>query len=392
MTRVRIRMKTDYVRKDGTCQLFAQVSLKGRIVKLPIDVSIEPVFWDQDNELVKDIHPQAEDLNLMTDQVRARIFEIRKRYALQNKDLFPEQLKNEYKLWSVNDGDFIVWAKKMIERRRGEIFASTQKQHRSIINKLETFRKTIAFGELTPELLIQFQAFMRSKYKNNLTTIASGMRVIKTYVKLAIRHELIVVNPFDHVKVRKGKPTIVYLNEQERDAMMAMFQNEFTSSKHKRVLHYFLFACYTGLRISDIKRLRWEYIVNDTIYIQAFKTRRTTGETVIIPLGAKARWLLSKIEHRPRNPYVFDVISEQKTNAYLKEIAEILGIQKSIHFHLGRHTFATLFYEKTNDLATLQKLLGHADIESTMIYAHVSDNLRRDQMKMFDADETETES
>lgn len=82
--------------------------------------------------------------------------------------------------------------------------------------------------------------------------------------------------------------------------------------------------------------------------------------------------------------YVFDVISEQKTNEHLKEIAGILSIRKKLHFHVARHTFATLFYEKTNDLATLQKLLGHADIESTMVYAHVSDRLRREQMQVFD--------
>lgn len=380
-------MKTDYVRKDGTCQLYAQVSLKGKIIKLPVDICVEPLFWDKDNEMIRGLHPDAEDLNLMLDQVRTRIFEIRKRYALRNKDLFPEQLKGEYKLWAVNDGDFIAWARKMIEMRRGEIFPTTQKQHRTVFNKLAGFRKSISFGELTPELLNQFQSFLRTRHKNNLTTIASAMTIVKTYVKLAIRQELITENPFDHVKVRKGKPGIVYLNEKERDAMLKVFEDEYTSNKHRRVLQYFLFACYTGLRISDIKRLRWEFIVNDTIYIQAHKTRRTTGETVIIPLGAKARWLVSKVEKRPWNPYVFDVISEQKTNEYLKEIAEIIGIKKSIHFHVGRHTFATLFYEKTNDLATLQKLMGHADIASTMIYAHVSDQLRRDQMNIFDKEE-----
>jgi len=271
MKRVRIRLKTDYVRKDGTCQLYAQVSLKGQVVKLPVDVCIEPVFWDNEHEVIKDIHPNAEDLNLMLDQVRVRIFEIRKRYALQSKDLFPEQLKQEFKLWAVNDGDFITWARKMVEMRRGEIYPTTQKQHRTVLNKLARFRKTIAFGELTPELLNQFQTFLRSKYKNNLTNIGSAMRVVKTYVKLAIRQELITANPFDHVKVRKGKPTITYLNSAERDAMMRMFKDEFTSNKHRRVLLYFLFGCYTGLRISDIKRLRWDCVVNDTIYIQAHK-------------------------------------------------------------------------------------------------------------------------
>jgi len=384
MNKVKIRMKTDYIRKDGTAQLYAQVFLKGKTVKLPVDVCIEPVFWNQVDEVVKEMHPQAESLNLMIDQARSRLFEIRKKYVLQGKELTAEALRYEYRIGAGSSGDFILWARKMIELRKGEIFTTTQKQHRTVINKLASFRKSISFSELSSELLNQFQVFLRQKYKNNLTTVASAMRVIKTYVKLAIRQELISADPFEHVKVRKGKPGIIYLNEKERDLMVEMFNNEYTSQKHRRVLHYFLFACFTGLRISDIKRLRWEYLVNNTIYIQAHKTRRTTGETVIIPLGKQAQWLLSLVERQPRSPYVFDVISDQKTNEYLKEIADTLGIKKRIHFHVARHTFATLFYEKTNDLASLQKLLGHAEIESTMVYAHVSDQQRRDQMDKFD--------
>lgn len=383
MNKVKFRLKTDYVRKDGTASLYAVVSLTGKRIKLPADINIEPMFWDEAAEEVRSIHPKADELNLMIDQVRNRIFEIRKRYALKNKTLMPEMLRREFRIGG-NSADFIVWARRMIDARKGEIVPATQKQHHTGINKLALFRKSVAFGEITPELLNQFQVFLRSKCGNNLTTIASNMRIVKTYVKLAIRNDLIEGDPFDNVKVRKGKPGIIYLSRQERDAMLEMFSNEYTSVKHRRVLHYFLFSCFTGLRISDIKRLRWEYIVNDTIYMMPQKTRRTTGETVIIPLGSKARWLLSLIERKPRGLYVFDVISEQKTNEHLKEIASLLGIRKKIHFHVARHTFATLFYEKTNDLATLQKLLGHADIESTMVYAHVSDQLRREQMQVFD--------
>ena len=384
MSKVKIRLKTDYVRKDGTCSIYAQCHLHGRTVKLPTELYVEPLFWDPLHEVVKDFHPEAESMNLMIDQVRSDIFEIRKRYVLLKRDLTPEMLRSEYRHGG-GAGDFVAWALRMIDLRKGEIVVATQRQHRVVLHKLMRFRKVIPFGELTPEVLTGFMVYMRSKLKNGITTVHSAMRVLKIYVKLALRQELLLSNPFDHVKLRKGKPGIVYLSEKERDALVLMFRNDYTSEKHRRVLLYFLFSCFTGLRISDIKRLRWDCVVNHTLYIQAYKTRRSTGETVVIPLGAMARWLLLQVERRPRNPYVFDVISEQKTNEYLKEMAALLGIRKSIHFHVARHTFATLFYEKTNDLATLQKLLGHAGIESTMVYAHVSDQLRRDQMGVFDA-------
>jgi integrase len=212
------------------------------------------------------------------------------------------------------------------------------------------------------------------------------MRIVKIFTSIAVRRELLKTDPFDHIRLKKGSPTLIYLSTEERDKLVKMFTSDYTYEKHKRVLHYFLFACFTGLRISDIKLLRWENISNDTLYIMPFKTRRVNQETVIIPLGAKAKWLLSLIPKRPRNPYVFDMISEQKTNLYLKEIADLVGINKRVYFHVARHTFATLFYERTNDLATLQKLLGHSSIAQTMVYAHVSDQLRREQMHQFDQD------
>lgn len=375
-------MKTDYVRRDGSCMLYAQVHIKGKTVKLPVEISLEPMFWDKDKEVVKNYHPKAEELNMMLDQVRTNVFEIRKRYMLQNLDLTIEALRAEFRTSGGSD-DFLVFMRREIEIHQGELSVNTSRQYKSVLAKLIGFKSQIMYSDLTPDLLNQFQVHCR-KLGNNLNTTHKNLKVMKVFVNYAMKRDLLKKNPFDNVRIRKGKPTLVYLAKEERDLMMQMFDGRYTSEKYRRVLHYFLFACFTGLRISDIKLLRWENIADHTIYITPFKTRRVNQETVIIPLGAKAMWLLERVEKRPRCPYVFDIISEQKTNQYLKEIADMVGIKKNLHFHVARHTFATLFLEATNDLATLQKLLGHSNIQQTMVYAHVSDQLRRSQMKLFD--------
>jgi site-specific recombinase XerD len=376
-------MKSDYVRKDGTCSLYAQVQVKGVTVKLPVDITLEPIFWDNRHEQVKEFHPNADELNMMLEQVKANIFEVRKRYMLMQKDLTPDLLRQEY--GNHADEDFLKWISREMDLRRHEVADGTYAKYRSTLAKLREFKPQLMFSDITPETISQFQSFCRRK-GNNITTTNKALRIIKIFTSIAVRRELLKNDPFDHIRLKKGSPTLIYLSTEERDKLVKMFQSDYTYEKYKRVLHYFLFACFTGLRISDIKLLRWENIANDTIYIMPFKTRRVNQETVIIPLGAKAKWLLSLIPKRPRNPYVFDVISEQKTNVYLKEIADLVGINKRVYFHVARHTFATLFYERTNDLATLQKLLGHSSIAQTMVYAHVSDQLRREQMKQFDND------
>jgi site-specific recombinase XerD len=81
---------------------------------------------------------------------------------------------------------------------------------------------------------------------------------------------------------------------------------------------------------------------------------------------------------------IFHPISEQKLNESIKEIAKLVKILKPLSNHSARHTFATLWLEKTNDLAALQKLLGHSDIADTMIYVHITEKMLKKQMSNFD--------
>jgi integrase/recombinase XerD len=383
MTTIKIKLNADYIRKDGTCAIFGMIHMNGQRVKLPLDQFVEPVFWDEEEQKVKETHPDHEDMNDLIEHGRNVIWEIRKRFILQDRTLTPELLRMEFAAKG-STPDFIAWMYKEIDAREGEIGKSTRVCHHSVLKKFKGFRHTVAFGDLSPDILNQFQAFCRTKHQNSLNTVSKAMRVLKTYINIAISRELITKNPFDNVKVRKGDPSIVYLSEAERTKIMEMFKGKYTYEKHSKVLHYFLFACYTGLRISDIKRLRWKDIVNGTIYFTPYKTRSIKPEVLVIPLGHTAKWLLDQCERSPRNPYIFEVTSEQNTNRVLKDVADMLGIRKNLHFHVARHTFATLFYERTNDLATLQKLLGHSSIVQTMVYAHVSEELRREQMELFD--------
>jgi len=82
--------------------------------------------------------------------------------------------------------------------------------------------------------------------------------------------------------------------------------------------------------------------------------------------------------------FLFQTISEQKMNEQLKDIAKLLPVKKEITNHSARHTFATLFLEKTSDVASLQKLLGHSNIRETMIYVHIGNSKLNTQMLNFD--------
>ena len=126
-------------------------------------------------------------------------------------------------------------------------------------------------------------------------------------------------------------------------------------------------------------------IVNDTIHLVPKKIKNVNNAVTTIPLCKAAKRLIKDAGKYKVSGRIFETYSDQKTNEYIKDVARYLGINKDLHFHVARHTFATLFLEKTGDLASLQKLLGHASIIQTMVYVHVSETKKREQIKVFDA-------
>jgi len=222
------------------------------------------------------------------------------------------------------------------------------------------------------------------KEKNRVDTISKKMRCLRNYLNRARRANIILTNPFDQFKIKKGKGRIIYLEEKEVKQMIGLYNREYCPRQMKKILKYFLFSCVTGLRLSDVKRIRREDIINDTIYIIPVKKINTDHEMVSIPLCSMAKNILDDVARFRVSGRIFDCYTDQVTNRYLKDVAKLLKIRKTITYHVSRHTFATLFLEKTNDLATLQKLMGHQSIAQTMVYAHVSETKKREQIKVFD--------
>jgi len=142
--------------------------------------------------------------------------------------------------------------------------------------------------------------------------------------------------------------------------------------------------CFTGCRISDFRRLTTDNILNQILIYYPIKTKGVKSQAVKVPLN---KYALQLIDDESRDgKLLFKVISEQKLNVHIKDLAKKLGIFKKITNHSARHTFATTWLAKTHDLAVLQKLLGHSKISDTMKYVHITDDILISQMKVFEKD------
>lgn len=146
----------------------------------------------------------------------------------------------------------------------------------------------------------------------------------------------------------------------------------------------FIFSCFTGIAYSDICRLRKDQIISDSdkgMYIHLYRTK--TNHPAFIPLLPQARKMVSLYIGKGESEYLFPTISNQKSNAYLKELADICHIRKRVTFHVARHTFAvTVCLENGLPIETLSKMLGHTNLRVTQAYARITYRKVTEDMKV----------
>ena len=191
----------------------------------------------------------------------------------------------------------------------------------------------------------------------------------------AIRRGDYSANPFANVQTTNRNREREYLTEDELRRLESLKN---LTRPQQRTLDIFLFQCYTGLRKSDVKRLRWSDIQDGAVILRQQKTQNT----VFIPLSSRARAVLER--QTADRSTIFDV--KTAYNISIATIMQLAGIDKHITSHCGRHTFAVLSLNRRIPIEVVSKLLGHTRLQTTQIYAKVANPLIRDYMKLWESD------
>lgn len=193
---------------------------------------------------------------------------------------------------------------------------------------------------------------------------------MNTMLNQAVRDGVIKCNPYHLLsrdeRIKKPSDRRDFLTREELHRLMEV-KTQSTTTKMA-----FIFCCFTGLRYSDLKQLKWGNIEKSpsgmVIRIEAMKK---TEKPVTVPLGTNAMAWLPERGDKTQDDLVFDVGTCGGCNAALKTMAKRAGISKRVSFHTSRHSFATLTLAATNDIATVSQLLGHTSVATTQIYAEV---------------------
>lgn len=205
---------------------------------------------------------------------------------------------------------------------------------------------------------------------------------LKKMINLSVSLGWIEKDPFKGFKLKKKKVEKEFLNQWELDAIES---KRFEIDRLAMVRDIFVFCCYTGLSYVDVINLRPEHIVKGIDAEPWIKTfRQKTSIPVNTPLLQQAQNIIDAYKGNYRSDAsgtVFPVISNQKMNSYLKEIADLCCIKKNLSCHIARHTFATTVTLSNGvPIETVSKMLGHTKIATTQIYARVLEKKIGDDM------------
>jgi integrase len=263
---------------------------------------------------------------------------------------------------------------------------STQKNHYSTLKVLSLYKPDLLIHELTYTFLCDFESFLLDK-NYHINTISKHMRHLKRYVNLAINKDLfdLVKYPFRKYKIHHVESPRVHLTPEELKRLEKIDLGK--RKALRKALDIFLFCCYTGLRFSDIVKIRrdnFQYIDGKLwLIFSSTKTKADIRLPVYLLFAGKAVALSEKYTVNP-SFFDIDINSNSNINKQLQAISQLAGIKKKISFHTARHTNATLLLYKGANITTVQKLLGHKSVRTTEIYSKIMDmTIIRDLEKIY---------
>lgn len=365
--------------------IYARITVNGKRSEMSLKRSIDQNQWDSTKNRGRGNSEKTRILNAYLDGVYNKLLQCHKELLEEDKVVTSDAIKSRY----LGEDDNSKTLKELIAYHNGNMIhvlkAGTMKNYYTTERYLQKFLrkkkrlKDIYLKQLNFRFITDFEHYLRT-YKNSKKQlmlsnngVMKHLERFKKMINLAIKLEWMHKNPFSQFQLKYDKYDRAYLNERE----LKLIENtEFNSERLQKIKDCFIFSCYTGLSYVDVKELTENNIVkgidnNNWIYTK----REKTDEQVKVPILPKAWAILEKYRTTQETDFTTNVLpisSNQKTNAYLKEITKACGIHKNISFHVARHTFATtVMLSNGVPIETVSKLLGHAKLSTTQIYARV---------------------
>jgi integrase len=362
---VKAILRKDKRKKDGTYPVNYRVTINSVVLKLTSGEYTEESNWNSENGFFKGSKSSIKNSLLDNEMGRIKDFLREQRSIGNNLDI--EQVKSFYS--TKDNDDFYEFFDKFCIIKFKELSLGTQNHYVLLRKRLKQFKKDIKLSQINLCFINRFDTFLKIKLDTGNSGRWSRHKNLNVVLGNALRNNFIKKNPYIDFKIIQEEAKIGYLNRTELLIVEKIrFSNFPKGNGLNSTRDMFLFSCYTGLRYSDVIGLSKENIIEGkSISLRMQKTKNMVN----VPLSKKAKIILNKY-FSLENDSIFPNRCNVTVNRDLKTIASLCKIKKRVHFHMGRHTFATALANENVNSFVIMKLLGHRDVKMTQRYVDIS--------------------
>ena len=378
--RVVFYLRSNYVNKEGKTSVMLRIYLNNERLSLgSTGISVKSSQWDKEKERIKGRTTEALNTNLQLDNIASGLQSIFRRIEMSDV-VSLERIKSEF-LGKKEEIDTLM---QLFEKHNGDVAkqvgvsvgkATLQKynvckRHFSEFLEKQYKRSDLKLTELTYVVIREFDLYLRTEVGQNANTATKTMKTFKTITLLGQKMGVLLHDPFMNHRFHIEPVNRGFLTDEE---ILLIANKDLGISRLELVRDIFIFSCFTGLAYIDVSNLTPDHIVTlgDKQWIMT-QRQKTSVETNVLLLDTPKAIIAKYGGKTYRNGKLFPMLTNQKTNSYLKEIADICGIKKNLTFHLARHTFATMSLSKGVPMESVSKMLGHTNIRTTQIYARIT--------------------
>ncbi|WP_333696227.1 site-specific integrase [Flavobacterium sp.] len=370
---------------NGLVPIYTRITIDGKRIELSTNRFVEISKWSSEAGKMKGTSVEASSINRHLDLLRGQIREIEMEFIhrkiLITTESFKSKLSGKDERPRMLVPIFQDHNNKIKELVGKEYAPGTLERYTTSLKHTIEFMQwkykisDIDIKKIDHAFITDYEFWLRSVRNCSNNTTVKYIKNFYKIIKICLNNDWLDKNPFANYKSKVKEVERVFLTENE---LQSIIEKDFKTERLSLVRDIFLFSCFTGLAYIDVKNLTKSHIsygIDGEKWI--FTHRQKTESASKIPILPVTQMIIEKYENHPQclnNGRLLPILSNQKMNAYLKEIAAICEIEKELTFHIARHTFATTV-TLTNGvpIESVSKMLGHKNLRTTQHYAKVLD-------------------
>jgi site-specific recombinase XerD len=369
----------------GPVPIYLRITVNGERAETTSNRECDPNLWNSYSGRLKGTTENVRSFNAYLDGLQHQVYDAHKELTEAEIAITAEKLKNRF---LGNDEKAIMLLTIFKEHNKNmaaligngyssgtlTCFRTTIKHTENYINwKYKT--PDIDIKKIDHEFVTSLEFYLRSEKKCCNNSALKYVKNFKKIIRFCLASGWLTQDPFRNYKSKVKIVDRVFLNQDEIDLIA---NKAFETARLNQVRDIFLFSCFTGLAYADVQKLkRTEVVKGLDGEMWIYTKRQKTDTPTRVPLLPSALDILNKYAYHPAceiNGRALPVSTNQKMNAYLKEIASICGINKELTYHTARHTFATTVTLSNGvPIESVSKMLGHTNIKTTQHYAKILD-------------------